>query len=172
MNVSLDENMENKKLTYRAMLYAELIHRDQRRKYTNAPYFTHLAEVAGLVGSIYRSPVPICIAWLHDSIEDCGITHHMLVKNFNVEIADGVQWLSDMEEGNREERKRLSRERLSRAPHWIQDIKICDLISNTSSIIQFDPKFAVTYLKEKRMLLDSFKNPNLDLLRMCKNYVG
>lgn len=153
------------------MLYAELIHRDQRRKYTNAPYFTHLSEVAGLVGSIYPSPVPICIAWLHDSMEDCGITHETLVLNFNKEIADGVQLLSDMEQGNRNQRKQLSRERLSRSPHWIQDIKICDMISNTSSIVQFDPKFAVKYLEEKRLMLDIFKNVNLDLVRMCKYYI-
>jgi len=165
------KEITEKMLTYRAMIYAENIHRNQKRKYTNAPYFVHLSEVAGLVAAIYPDPVPVSIAWLHDSMEDCGITHETLVKNFNKEIADGVQWLSDLEEGNRHERKILSRERLSKAPHWIQDIKICDVISNTSSIMQFDPKFAVTYLEEKRLMLEVFENPNLDLLRICKNYV-
>lgn len=158
-------------LSYRAMIYAEIIHRDQKRKYTNAPYFTHLAEVAGLVASIYAAPIPIAIAWLHDCMEDCGVTYDTLVKNFNKEIADGVQWLSDLEEGNRGTRKKLSRERLSKAPGWIQDIKLCDLISNTSSIVQFDPKFAVIYLEEKRLLINVLKNSNLDLIRICKGYV-
>ena len=50
--------------------------------------------------------------------------------------------------------KRLSRERLARAPGWVQTIKCADLISNTSSIVKHDPVFAKTYLEEKRLLLD------------------
>jgi hypothetical protein len=33
-------------------------------------------------------------------------------------------------------------------------IKCADLISNTSSIVKHDPKFAEVYLEEKRLLLD------------------
>jgi guanosine-3',5'-bis(diphosphate) 3'-pyrophosphohydrolase len=56
--------------------------------------------------------------------------------------------------GNRAERKAASRARLAAAPGWVQTIKCADLISNTSSIVKHDPKFAVTYLEEKRLLLD------------------
>ena len=61
--------------------------------------------------------------------------------------------LSDIEEGNRATRKRLSRERLGSAPGWVQTIKCADLISNTASIVQFDPPFARVYLEEKHLLL-------------------
>jgi hypothetical protein len=37
----------------------------------------------------------------------------------------------------------------------VQTIKCADLISNTSSIVMHDPKFAITYLAEKRALLDA-----------------
>jgi hypothetical protein len=67
---------------------------------------------------------------------------------------DGVMLLSDLEQGNRAERKAASRARLADAPAWVQTIKCADLISNTSSIVLRDPKFAVTYLEEKRLLLD------------------
>lgn len=40
-------------------------------------------------------------------------------------------WLTDSETGNRETRNRLAREMLSRAPSYIQDIKVCGIISNT-----------------------------------------
>ena len=36
----------------------------------------------------------------------------------------------------------------------MQTIKCADLISNTSSIVQHDPKFAALYLAEKRELLE------------------
>ena len=55
--------------------------------------------------------------------------------------------------GNRAHRKRLDRERLSRAPAAAQSIKVSDLIDNTASIVERDPDFAVTYMREKALLL-------------------
>ncbi len=158
-------------IKYRAMLYAEHVHADQKRKYTNAPYIAHLAEVAGMVTAIRDEENAVAVAWLHDCIEDCDVKHETLVSNFSKEIADGVLMLSDLEEGNRTHRKELSRNRLAAAPDWIQDIKLCDMISNTSSIVQFDPKFAPLYLEEKRLLLKVLTKGNLDLIRMAKKYV-
>ena len=33
-------------------MFAREVHKDQRRKYTNNPYFDHLAEVAGIVSAV------------------------------------------------------------------------------------------------------------------------
>jgi len=153
-------------IAYDAMMFAREVHKDQRRKYTNNPYTDHLAEVAGIVATVtdwdrIDPEMMIATAWLHDCVEDQGITPENLWQRFNVHsvaavdhIVRGVLYLSDMEAGNRAERKAASRARLADAPHWIQTIKCADLISNTSSIVQHDPKFAVTYLEEKRLLLD------------------
>ena len=105
----------------------------------------------------------ITIAWLHDCVEDQGITLQELNDKFGIVITNGVLLLSDLEEGNRAERKRLSRERLAKAPPEIQTIKYADLISNTSSIVQFDPKFAEVYLEEKRLLLEVMDKGNREL---------
>lgn len=141
-------------IAYRAMIFARRAHATQVRKYTFNPYVDHLAEVAGIVATISDNPDHIAVAWLHDCVEDCGVEQGVLCMEFGWEIASGVVLLSDLEEGNRAERKRLSRERLARTPAWLQNIKCADLISNTSSIVKHDPKFAVTYLEEKRLLLD------------------
>lgn len=143
-------------LAYEAMMFAREAHKDQKRKYTGAPYFTHLAEVAGIVAaspSAFHWQAAIATAWLHDSMEDQGVTIHQLAGLFGPVVSDGVLMLSDLETGNRAERKAASRLRLSEAAGWIQTIKCADLISNTSSIVMHDPKFAVTYLEEKRLLL-------------------
>ncbi len=139
--------------TFKVMKFAMEAHKDQKRKYTNEPYFTHLSQVSGLVSTVSSDNLSISVAWLHDCMEDCGITYETLLDKFGMYVADGVKLLSDMEEGNRETRKELSRERLKDAPKWIQDIKLCDLISNTSSIAQHDPEFTKKYLEEKRLLL-------------------
>lgn len=155
-------------LAFNAMHFARECHKDQRRKYTNGPYADHLAEVAGIVSTVNASQTVIATAWLHDAMEDQGVTYQELERLFGSAVADGVRWLSDMEEGNRAERKRLSRERLAQAPAWVQTIKCADLISNTSSIVEHDPKFAVTYLEEKRLLLDVLTKADPRLLIMAR----
>ena len=124
------------------------------RKYTGNPYADHLAEVAGIVAAVGGDASSIATAWLHDSREDQGVAGYEIELRFGMRVAVGVALLSDFEQGNRVERKAASRLRLSTAPAWVQTIKVADLISNTSSIVKHDPKFAVMYLEEKRLLLD------------------
>lgn len=141
-------------IAFQAMCFAREVHKHQKRKYTGNAYTDHLGEVAGIVASVPHTEEMIAIAWLHDCVEDQGVVYSELVDKLGVVIANGVLMLSDLEEGNRAERKRLGRERLAKASPEIQTIKYADLISNTSSIVQFDPKFAEVYLEEKRLLLE------------------
>lgn len=145
-------------LTFLAMQKARALHRDQRRRYTGEPYVVHLAEVAGTVAAaLAGSPfldTAVAVAWLHDSIEDTETTFDQLARTFDLEVADGVRWLTDCEPGNRATRKRLTRERLANAPGWVQTVKVADLLSNGPSIARFDPGFAWLYVREARALLD------------------
>jgi len=151
------------------MQFAREAHKDQRRKYTEVPYWTHLSEVAGIVATVaLDTDHAVAVAWLHDAIEDQGVSAATLRDQFGEIIAAGVVLLSDLESGNRAERKRLSRERLAQAPGWVQTIKCADLISNTSSIVQHDPKFAVTYLEEKRLLLDVLTKADPRLVEIAR----
>ena len=160
--------------TYKAMMFARDKHKDQKRKYTNDPYFIHLAEVAALVetctlGHEVEPKVMIATAWLHDVIEDQNVTHQELVRDFGDQVADGVLLLSDLETGNRTTRKQLARDRLSKAPEWVQTIKIADLCSNAPSIITHDPKFANTYVKEAKAYLDVFQMADYGVWRILNS---
>jgi (p)ppGpp synthase/HD superfamily hydrolase len=146
-------------IAYEAMIFAREVHKDQRRKYTGNPYVDHLAEVAGIIATVPTGgPVfqdyMIATAWLHDCVEDQGVTETTLFERFGWAVTHAVLALSDMEVGNRAVRKAASRVRLAAAPAWVQTIKCADLISNTSSIVEHDRKFAAVYLEEKRLLLD------------------
>lgn len=154
-------------LAFDAMVFARHIHASQFRKYTGNPYSDHLAEVAGIVATVCNDPVSIAVAWLHDCVEDQGITLQQIESQFGFAVAVGVSGLSDLETGNRAVRKAKSRERLSLCSGWIQTIKCADLISNTGSIVQHDPKFAVTYLEEKRLLLDVLTRADRGLHQMA-----
>jgi (p)ppGpp synthase/HD superfamily hydrolase len=156
------------------MLFAREAHMDQVRKYTGNPHVDHLAEVAGIVATLDlpEGPIAIATAWLHDAAEDQGVSGARLHILFGGDISEGVMWLTDFEQGNRAERKHLSRERLAMAPGWVQTIKCADLISNTSSIVKHDPKFAVTYLEEKRLLLDVMTRADSRLVEIARNQAG
>lgn len=170
-------------IAYTAMMIAREAHKDQVRKYTGNPYADHLAEVAGIVATIVdddfgRPHAMIAVAWLHDVVEDCAYTPAMLTdalmdkqyRPSEVEmVVRGVMLLSDLEEGDRATRKRLSRERLAAAPGWVQTIKCADLISNTSSIVKHDPDFAKVYLEEKRLLLDMMPKADVRLWNIARN---
>lgn len=156
-----------------AMLLAKELHKNQKRKYTHNPYFDHLAEVAGITATALAGHTPwqfqtaVSAAWLHDSMEDQGVTFEQLYAVVGPDIAAGVWLLSDLETGNRAARKAASRERLARAPGWVQTIKCADLISNTSSIVEHDPSFARVYLEEKRLLLDVMTEADPELRAMA-----
>ncbi|KCB25989.1 hypothetical protein L544_3266 [Bordetella hinzii OH87 BAL007II] len=48
---------------------------------------------------------------------------------------------------------------------------MADLISNTSSIVQHDPKFAEVYLEEKRLLLDVLTKADHRLLKIARSQI-
>lgn len=165
-------------LAYDAMMFAREAHRAQQRKYTGNPYADHLAEVAGIAmtvgwqASLIHPDQVMATAWLHDCVEDQGVQYAQLCRLFGHVVADGVMLLSDLEIGNRAERKAAGRIRLAAAPGWVQTIKCADLISNTSSIVQHDPKFAVTYLEEKRLLLDVLTKADPRLVALARAQAG
>lgn len=55
-----------------ALVMAEKLHRDQRRKKTNIPYVSHLLAVTGLVLEHGGDETAAIAALLHDAIEDQG----------------------------------------------------------------------------------------------------
>jgi guanosine-3',5'-bis(diphosphate) 3'-pyrophosphohydrolase len=142
-----------KPLVYEAMQFARQVHKDQKRKYTNEPYSIHLGEVAGIVSAVTDDPDALATAWLHDAVEDQNVDLREIAQRFGAQVAEGVEALSDIEQGNRREREAASRHRLYQAAPWIQTIKVADIISNSSAIASHDPGYAQKYLAEKRQML-------------------
>jgi len=143
----------------RARIFATAAHSAvaQLRKYTMEPYIVHPREVADIVATVDHTPKMLAAAWLHDVVEDTGVTNEVIRAEFGDKIAELVGWLTDVsrpEQGNRATRKAIDRAHTAAAPAEAQTIKLADLISNTKSIVEHDEKFARTYLEEKRLLLE------------------
>ena len=105
---------------------------------------------------------------LHDVVEDTKYDHldiynHLIKNGFSeFDATDISQLVYDLTDQytkeayshlNRAARKAKEAERLSHVSARAQLIKACDLIDNTSSIVEHDAKFAKVYLKEKEELV-------------------
>ena len=165
-------------VVHKAQVFAIAAHSavGQKRKYTGEPYFVHPAEVARIVAEVPGStPEMVAAAWLHDTVEDTGVTLTDIHMNFGIDIATLVQWLTDVskpEDGNRAVRKTMDRAHSAAAPAEAQTIKLADLISNSRSIVQHDPAFAKTYLEEKRLMLEVMTKGDPTLIVEARKYIG
>ena len=147
----------------------------QIRKYTGEPYVNHCESVANLVRECETASAEmISAAWLHDTVEDTDITPQLIAQEFGKEVANLVFWMTDistLNDGNREQRKRIDRERWHGAPPSAQTVKLADLIDNTHSIVARDPEFAKIYVPEKRLLLKFLKQGDQHLYTKAMSLV-
>ncbi|MCR4950168.1 MAG: bifunctional (p)ppGpp synthetase/guanosine-3',5'-bis(diphosphate) 3'-pyrophosphohydrolase [Solobacterium sp.] len=77
-------------LISRAANYAAEHHAGQFRK-SGEPYVVHLINVAYILATMRVGPATIAAGYLHDVIEDCGVSHDELAAEFTTEIADLVE---------------------------------------------------------------------------------
>lgn len=140
----------------------------QKRKYTGERYISHPIEVMGLLVAYassfrFKREVVLTAAILHDVVEDTFTTLADIESYFGSEVARYVDGLTDKfpsgyeENGvvlNRRQRKKCEVARLAEECDVVQTIKCADLISNSRSIVQFDPAFAQTYIPEKRLIFN------------------
>jgi (p)ppGpp synthase/HD superfamily hydrolase len=161
----------------KAVVFATKAHEGQVRKYTGEPYIVHPIEVATILHDALMRNAPndlirarvkleykhvLAAALLHDTVEDCNVTFTELDREFGTDTSDMVMWVTDCitkQQGNRETRKRLEATKLAYAPLEAKLIKLSDNQSNTKSIVEHDPNFAVVYCKEKDRSLRMIKHP-------------
>jgi (p)ppGpp synthase/HD superfamily hydrolase len=161
----------------RARVFATAAHAAvaQLRKYTFEPYIVHPAEVVRIVSTVEHTDEMLAAAWLHDVVEDTGVTIETIRSEFGEGVAELVGWLTDVsrpEQGNRATRKAIDRAHSAAAPAAAQTVKLADLISNTKSIVDHAPGFAKTYLEEKRLLLEVMTKGDATLMAEAKKNIG
>ncbi len=161
----------------RARIFATAAHAavGQLRKWTNEPYIVHPAEVAAIVASRPHDPEMVAAAWLHDVVEDTRVTVTDIHREFGPVVASYVHWLtnpSKKEDGNRTTRKAIDREFLRNAPAEVKTVKLADLISNCSSVMQHNEEFAKVYLEEKRLMLEVLREGDPVLFARAESFVG
>ena len=139
----------------KALHFAAIKHRDQRRKDTEvSPYINHPIEVAELLARVGGATDLVILqgAILHDTIEDTETTPEELEAAFGPEVRRVVEEVTDDKRLPKAERKRLQ---IEHAPHLsdrAKQIKIADKISNVRAVTKAPP--ADWPLERRREYLD------------------
>ena len=183
MNNVFDDN-RNKIQSAREFAHAGHDAIGQVRKYTGEPYWVHTDEVSDIVAASFygvilpdwgysvEQIVDICAANMHDILEDVapkipnGYNYPAIEFLFGRDVAFRVNELTDVftsenyPKRNRAWRKNAEADRLAAVSNNAKTIKLADLKSNTKSIVDNDPDFAITYLKEKHRVMQSLVGGN------------
>lgn len=166
--------MEGIEFVARSADFAAKRHAAQRRKGEAAePYVNHLAEVAMLLAANVK-PVDaelVAAGWLHDTIEDVGVTAEELIANFGARVASIVVECTDNKSLPKPERKRLQEVNAPKKSREARLVKIADKTSNLRALRQSPPNWwpperVVEYLSFSRRVVAGCRGlaPELEAL--------
>lgn len=125
--------MKYNTLISKAKLFAYHAHKGQTRKFTGEPYFNHVESVARLVSRRTQDAELIAAAYLHDTIEDCNVSHTELSSTFTPRVANLVQSLTNDDQAIEHMGKvAYMSEKLQKLTADALLIKLCDILHNRS----------------------------------------
>ena len=114
-----------------ASAFARKAHEGQTRKYTGDPYYSHVERVAALVAEHADRQELIAAAFLHDTIEDCGVSYEEIAQQFGYDVADIVQALTnDEERKNKMGKVSYMIDKLTNMNPDALLVKLCDTLNN------------------------------------------
>jgi (p)ppGpp synthase/HD superfamily hydrolase len=166
-------------LIIKAAQFADAAHRNQWRRDTingiRVPYIRHVGRVAARVSTLDDvTEDMIAAAWLHDVIEDCGITEAIIAHLFNTTVAKYVNGLTSYTKRpqykdaykahNRSVRVTANNGAYAQEPLEVHRIKCCDRIDNlTDTLLKANTEFALRYIDETKDLM-KYLDPKYPLL--------
>ncbi len=140
----------------KAAAFAARVHEGAVRKGTRLPYIVHPMEAALIVSLLTDDPEVIAAAYLHDVIEDAGVSYEELLKEFGRRVADLVQAESEDKSKTWKERKQFTVDHIGLASKEAKIIAFGDKLSNLRStakdyLVMGDEIWAKFHEKDKQM---------------------
>lgn len=133
-----------------AKAFANLLHMDAGQTYDKAPYITHCQAVVGVLLNFNETDKSIlAAAYLHDVVEDCGVSLATIEDIFGPKIKELVYAVTDEPGANRKERKEKTYKKILTVKDAVK-IKLADRIANvTHSVESGNERMFRMYVKER-----------------------
>ena len=140
----------------KAAKFATKAHEGAVRKGSHLPYIVHPMEVGMIVSLMTKDSEVIAAAYLHDVIEDAGVTYEELRKQFGDRVAQLVQGESEDKSKTWKERKQATIDHMKYAKKEERLIAFADKLSNLRStakdyLVMGDEIWQKFHEKDKRM---------------------
>ena len=142
-----------------AALFAAHAHSGQIRDDKGDPYINHLAEVAAMCASIEPfDPVLVTAAWLHDTVEDTGMSEADIGSRFGGEVAALVLDVTDPPGLHGDTRRERQITHTAASSPRVRRLKLADKTSNVEELIglpqaRFDGPGNARYLDWSRRVV-------------------
>lgn len=135
------------------------------------PYIEHPREVSKILRDVgINDEATLSAALLHDTIEDCGLTHAQLVTEFGAEVADLVVELTNDKTVPREGKTAAQVKKARTMSAKAAAIKIADKTANLRSILTSPPDWAPErkrkYFEDARQVVHSMAHKNAALVKI------
>lgn len=140
--------------------FAAMIHKDQGKTYGDLPYSAHLdAVVAQLLRFDFTDKNLIAAAYLHDIVEDCGISLNTIFELFGEETAALVGAVTDEPGANRKERKAKTYPKIKATPGALA-LKLADRLANVEHALEAgNIRMFKMYQKEQAGFVEALRTP-------------
>ena len=148
------------------------LHEGQVRKYSNHPYFIHPKYTARIIEDLTNDEDLICVALLHDTLEDTEYTYASMIVDFGHKIADLVQEVTSNKPDQiskaqylTNKMKNMSKEALliKLADRW-HNVKYLDKNAKTRQHLNFVKKYYLETVEIMNALNFTNKNSETKLL--------
>lgn len=118
----------------RAIIFAAMKHKEQKRKGTDIPYIVHPMECMQILTACECSENVIIAGILHDTLEDTDTKPQEILENFGADILALVQSESEDKSKTWKERKQATIDHLAAASEETKIVCFADKLSNIRSI--------------------------------------
>lgn len=150
-----DPDQDDIALVEAAYIYAEEVHRDDKR-YSGEPYFIHVAAVAKHLAGLGMDGSTVAAGLLHDTVEDTGVEPDELEKRFGSDVrflVEGVTKLGKHKYRGAERHAESLRRLLvaTSADVRVLIIKLCDRFHNMTTLEH------VPEAKQRRIALETLE---------------
>lgn len=139
----------------RARDFAKNAHKGQLDDSGKDYFESHVIQVVNILSIVAGEDHILCAGYLHDTVEDCGVTYEQLVREFGQPVADLVMEVTH--DGEKDDYGRYFPRLKSRDGILI---KFADRLSNLSRMQAWDEKRRQHYLKKSKFWKDGFDKPS------------